>query len=62
MPETDLRDLVGARLMIGLPGPQLRDADVDLFRETRAGGLILYRRNFENPKQLRTLLAGLESA
>jgi beta-N-acetylhexosaminidase len=62
MPETDFRDLVGERLMIGLPGPQLRDADVDLFRETRAGGLILYRRNFENPEQLRILLAGLESA
>jgi len=48
--------------MIGLPGPRLRDADVDLFRETRAGGLILYRRNFESPEQLRTLLRGLESA
>src|SRR2546430_7001419 len=48
--------------MIGLPGPRLRDADVDLFRETRAGGLILYRRNFESPEQLRTLLTGLERA
>jgi hypothetical protein len=25
--------------MIGLPGLRLSDADVDLFRETRAGGL-----------------------
>ena len=58
----DLRDLVGERLMIGLSGSRLRDADVDLFRETRAAGLILYRRNFESPEQLRTLLASLEGA
>jgi beta-N-acetylhexosaminidase len=62
MGATDLRDLVGERLMIGLPGPRLRDADVALFRDTRAGGLILYRRNFESPRQLRELLTGLEDA
>ena len=62
MASTDLRDLVGERLMIGLPGPRLGDADVDLFRETRAAGLILYRRNFESPAELRTLLTGLEGA
>jgi beta-N-acetylhexosaminidase len=58
----DLSDLVGERLMIGLAGPQLRDADVDLFRETRAAGLILYRRNFESPQQLSVLLTSLEGA
>src|SRR5439155_1516803 len=58
----DLADLVGERLMIGLPGPGLRDVDVELFRETRAAGLILYRRNFESPDQLRALLSGLEGA
>src|SRR5215831_8066701 len=58
----DLRDLVGERLMIGLPGTRLSDGDVALFRETRAGGLILYRRNFESPDQLRSLLIGLERA
>lgn len=62
MASTDLRDLVGERLMIGLPGPRLRDEDVDLFRHTRAAGLILYRRNFESPLQLRTLLTDLEGA
>jgi beta-N-acetylhexosaminidase len=58
----DLEDLVGERLMIGLPGPALTDDDVRLFRDTRAGGLILYRRNFESPAQLRTLLGALEEA
>lgn len=48
--------------MIGLPGPALRDEDVRLFRDTRAGGLILYRRNFESPGELRDLLGALESA
>jgi beta-N-acetylhexosaminidase len=62
MTRPDLADLVGERLMIGLPGPDLRDVDVDLFRETRAAGLILYRRNFESPDQLRALLSGLEGA
>src|SRR5438552_3866420 len=42
--------------MIGLPGPTVRDEDVRLFRDTRAGGLILYRRNFESPPQLVTHL------
>jgi beta-N-acetylhexosaminidase len=57
-----LEDLVGERLMIGLPGPALSDADVRLFRDTRAAGLILYRRNFESPDGLAALLDGLESA
>jgi beta-N-acetylhexosaminidase len=59
---TDLHGLVGEQLMIGLPGPTLRPEDVTLFRETRAAGLILYRRNFENPEGLRALLGDLESA
>ena len=62
MTADDVPDLVGERLMIGLPGPLLRDEDVRLFRDTRAGALILYRRNFESPEQLRMLLAGLEDA
>jgi beta-N-acetylhexosaminidase len=58
----DLDDLVGERLMLGLPGPTLSDADIRLFQETRASALILYRRNFETPAQLLALLARLESA
>ena len=58
----DIEDLVGERLMVGLIGPTLTAEDVALFRETRAAGLILYRRNFENPAGLATLLDALESA
>src|ERR1700693_4453518 len=58
----DFEDLVGERLMIGLAGPSLRSDDVRLFRETRATALILYRRNFESPEQLHTLLTRLGDA
>jgi beta-N-acetylhexosaminidase len=58
----DLEDLLGERLMFGLPGPTLRDEDVRLFKDTRATGLILYRRNFQSPAGLLRLLESLESA
>src|SRR5688572_5562531 len=48
--------------MIGLPGHTLRNEDIQLFRDTRAAGLILYRRNFESPDGLLALLNGLEAA
>ena len=44
-----LEAMVGSRLMFGLPGPDLTDDDVRLFRETQAAGIMLYRRNFETP-------------
>lgn len=55
-----LEDLIGERLMFAIPGPTPTDADVRLFQETRAAGLILYRRNFESPAQFLSLLATLE--
>jgi beta-N-acetylhexosaminidase len=55
-----LEALVGRRLMFGLPGPDLSDGDIRLFRETQAAGLMLYRRNFETPERLRRLLTDLE--
>jgi beta-N-acetylhexosaminidase len=58
----DIPELVGERLMIGLPGPTLGQSEIALFRETHAAGLILYRRNFESPTQLLGLLSGLEEA
>ena len=57
-----LEELVGQRLAFGLPGPQLRDRDVRLFSETHAGGLILYRRNFESAARLVGLITELEES
>src|SRR2546426_11491170 len=48
--------------MFGLPGPTLRDEDVSLFKDTRAAGLILYRRNFDSPAGLLRLVGSLEGA
>jgi beta-N-acetylhexosaminidase len=59
---SDFEDLVGERLMFGLPGAVLRDEDLALFRDTRATGLILYRRNFESPEQLARLITRLETS
>jgi beta-N-acetylhexosaminidase len=54
--------MVGRRLMFGLPGPDLTDADIRLFADTAAGGLILYRRNFDTPDRLQRMLTRLEEA
>ena len=57
-----LEGLVGQRLMFGIPGPRLRTEDLRLFSETHAGGLILYRRNFDSPAQLLALISEFEAA
>ena len=54
--------MVGRQLVFGMRGPDVTDADLRLFEETRAGGLILYRRNFEGPERLAAMLTRLESA
>jgi beta-N-acetylhexosaminidase len=59
---TDFEELVGERLMIGLAGATVGDVDIRLFKDTRAAGLILYRRNFTSPAQLLEVLGRLESA
>ena len=57
-----LEEMAGRRLMFGLPGPDATEADIRLFRDTGAGGLMLYRRNFESPERLARLLTRLEEA
>jgi beta-N-acetylhexosaminidase len=57
-----LEELIGRRLMFGLPGPTLRPEDIHLFQETRAGGLIFYRRNFESAARLLDLVTRVEEA
>lgn len=57
-----IEDLVGETLMIGLSGPRLTEEDLRTLAETRASGVILYRRNFEDPGQLVRLLHELDAA
>jgi beta-N-acetylhexosaminidase len=57
-----LEKLIGETLVFGIPGPRANREDVRLFRETHAGGLILYRINFRSPEQIRTLIRDMEQA
>lgn len=57
-----LEAMVGRQLVLGLRGPDASDDDIRLFDQTQAGGLILYRRNFEGPERLAAMLARLEGA
>jgi beta-N-acetylhexosaminidase len=57
-----LAELVGERLVLGIPGTRITPEIVRHFQELHAGGLILYRINFESPPQIRKLIADLEEA
>ena len=57
-----LEDLIGQRLVFGIPGTQITPDIVQHFKDTHCGGLILYRINFESPDQLRKLISDLENA
>ena len=58
----ELAELVGERLVIGIPGTEITPKIVRHFKELHAGGLILYRINFDSPPQLKKLIADLEEA
>ena len=58
----NLEAYVGQKLVIGIPGTRITPEIVRHFQELQAGGLILYRINFESPVQLRTLITDLEEA
>jgi beta-N-acetylhexosaminidase len=49
-------------LVIGILGTRITPEIVRHFQELHAGGLILYRRNFDSPVQLKKLIADLEEA
>src|SRR5437899_2181042 len=57
-----IEELVGSRLVFGIPGTQITPDIVRHFKDTHAGGLILYRINFESPDQIRKLISDLENA
>ena len=47
--------------MFGIPGTTITPEIIRHFQDTHAGGLILYRINFESPDQLRKLISDLEN-
>src|SRR6266480_1856799 len=61
MPE-HLEDLVGSKLVIGIPGTKITPEAIKQFKDTHAGGIIFYRINFESPEQIRKMISDLENA
>ena len=59
---TSIDALIGQTLVFGIPGPRPTQRDIKLFRDTHAGGLILYRINFRSPTQIKQLIRDLEDA
>src|SRR3989338_6532811 len=57
-----LEQRVGQVLMIGVSGDSVTPQMVSLFRETHAGGLILYRPNFRSAEGLKQMISELEGA
>ncbi len=57
-----LEEMVGQQLMIGIPGTEATPAVIKQFKDTHAGGLIIFRPNFYSAAQFKKLISGLESA
>ncbi len=57
-----LEESVGQKLVIGIPGTRITPEIIRHFQELQAGGLILYRINFDSPQQLKKLITDLEEA
>ena len=60
-PPTSIPELTGQMLMAGFEGTTLTPETEDLIRNRHVGGLILFSRNYENPKQLHTLIQDLQN-
>ena len=58
----DLETLIGAQLVVGIPGTTATQEVLDHLRAIHAGGFIAFERNFESPEQFRRLLGQLEDA
>ena len=58
----NLKQLIGQKLVIGIPSQKVTIAIIRHFKELHAGGLILYRINFESTSQIKKLISNLEEA
>ena len=57
----DRKRRAGQRLIIGIQGTSLREDERRLIHEMRPGGFVLFKRNIEEPRQLRELNRELAS-
>jgi len=58
----ELDELIGAKLAVGLPGPEATEAVVAQLRETHAQSLVVFARNFASADRFMRLLQQLEQA
>ncbi|OQY41947.1 MAG: hypothetical protein B6240_14505 [Desulfobacteraceae bacterium 4572_87] len=57
---SELHDHVGRLFMAGMPGPHLDAGTISLIRERGLGGVILFKRNIEDPLQVAALCNDLQ--
>lgn len=55
----DRRDTIGRLLVVGIPGMELDAVTRDALEDLRVGGIILFKRNVDTPKQIRALTRAL---
>lgn len=54
-----LREMIGQKLVVGFPGPELDEEFIQLVKEYKTGNIILFRHNIESEEQLAALCAQL---
>ena len=52
--------LAGQRLMVGFDGTELNGQLRDLIKHLKIGGLILFSRNIQSPRQVKDLCAAVQ--
>lgn len=57
-----LEAMIGARLAVGIPGPDASEDVVEALRQSCAQSLVVFSRNFTSPAQFARLLRDLEEA
>ena len=57
---SELNDHMGRLFMAGMPGPRLDDGTISLIRDRGLGGVILFKRNIEDPLQVAALTNDLQ--
>jgi beta-N-acetylhexosaminidase len=60
MGRNDFRSQIGTHLLVGFQGTSLKEELAVLIQEFCIGGIVLFKRNVENPSQLRSLLEGAQ--
>ena len=56
----DVDTMIGAKLAVGIPGPDATDDVIEALRAIHAQSLVVFSRNFTSPEQFQQLLGRLE--